>query len=60
LTRHVLNAVAKVLPGGDIVFERPSSSRGGSEHVQEMREVDALDAATMAHTFVRRAGGRAG
>jgi phage terminase large subunit-like protein len=51
LTRHVLNAVAKVLPGGDIVFERPSSSRGGSGRVQQSREVDALDAATMAHTF---------
>jgi phage terminase large subunit-like protein len=51
LTRHVLNAVAKVLPGGDIVFERPSSSRGGSDRVQQSREVDALDAATMAHTF---------
>jgi phage terminase large subunit-like protein len=47
--RHVLNAVAKVLPRGDIIFERPvKSSRSTGE--QHRRVVDALDAAAMVHS----------
>jgi hypothetical protein len=50
-TRHVLNAVAKVLPRGDIIFERPLKSRRdpGQQH---LRVVDALDAAAMVHSTV--------
>jgi phage terminase large subunit-like protein len=47
LTRHVLNATARVLPRGDIVFSRPSESRFGRKTVQETREIDALVAAAM-------------
>jgi phage terminase large subunit-like protein len=47
LSRHVLNAVARELPRGDIVFERPHKSRFGN---QTLRAVDALDAAAMVHT----------
>lgn len=50
LSRHVLNATAKMLPGGDMVFDRPSASRFGRERVQETREIDALVAAAMVHT----------
>ncbi len=47
LTTHALNAVAHVLPFGDIRFERPSQSRTGPE--QERRVIDALAAAAMVH-----------
>jgi phage terminase large subunit-like protein len=47
--RHVLNAVARVLPRGDIVFERPSGSRTNTRQ-QRLRVVDALDAAAMVHS----------
>ena len=47
LTRHALNAIAKVLPFGDTRFERPSQSRMGAE--QERRVIDALAAAAMVH-----------
>lgn len=49
LTRHALNAVAQVLPRGDICFARPSESRASS--MQEMRVIDALIAAAMVHTY---------
>jgi phage terminase large subunit-like protein len=50
LTRHVLNANARVLPGGDIVFARPKESRTTSQMEQERREIDALVAAAMVHS----------
>jgi phage terminase large subunit-like protein len=48
LTRHALNAIARVLPQGDARFERPSSTRQGGD--QEIRVIDALVAAAMVHS----------
>lgn len=48
LTRHVLNAVARVLPGGDAVFARVSSTRTGGG--QDQRVIDGLVAAAMANS----------
>jgi phage terminase large subunit-like protein len=48
LTRHVMNATAKLLPMGDTIFERPSASRHGS--MQHRRVIDGLTAACHAHT----------
>jgi phage terminase large subunit-like protein len=48
LSRHVLNAVARVLPYGDARFDRPVKSRGGQD--QDRRVIDALTAASMVHT----------
>jgi hypothetical protein len=45
LTRHVLNAVARVLPRGDVVFDRPNQSR--SAHAQDQRVIDGLTAASI-------------
>ena len=50
LTRHVLNAVTRILPGGDARFERPSQSRR-SIGQQELRVVDGLTAASFAVAF---------
>jgi phage terminase large subunit-like protein len=50
LTRHVLNANAKLLPGGDSRFERPKESRTVSAEAQRRRVIDALIAAAMVHT----------
>ncbi len=51
LTRQVLNATSRVLPGGDIVFARPSESRRSTRAaVQESRVIDALVAAAMVHS----------
>jgi phage terminase large subunit-like protein len=47
LTRHALNAIARVLPFGDARFDRPNQSRLGPE--QERRVIDALTAAAMVH-----------
>src|SRR6185312_12392916 len=47
LTRHALNAVARVLPYGDARFDRPSQTREGGE--QDRRVIDALTAASMVH-----------
>lgn len=49
LTRHALNAVARVLPQGDARFDRPSQTRQSSE--QDRRVIDALTAAAMVHSF---------
>lgn len=49
LRRHVLNAVIKVMPRGDSVFERPHRSRSDSQ-LNAQRVVDALDAAAMVHS----------
>ncbi len=45
LTRHALNAIARILPQGDARFDRPSQVRKGGD--QDMRVVDALKAAAM-------------
>jgi phage terminase large subunit-like protein len=49
LTRHALNAIARVLPHGDARFDRPSKSQKGSAQ-QDMRVWDALAAASMVHS----------
>jgi len=46
LTRHVLNGVAKELPGGKVRFIRPHESRS-SNVANPRREIDALIAAAM-------------
>jgi hypothetical protein len=51
LTSHALNAIAKVLPGGDARFARPSESRTVTDGLQRRRVIDALVAAAMALTF---------
>lgn len=48
LTRHALNAVAKVLPFGDARFDRVSNTRDGGD--QDSRVIDALIAAAMVHS----------
>lgn len=45
---HVLNAVAKMLPGGQVRFDRPATSRAASK--QERRVWDALTAVSMVHS----------
>ena len=46
LSRHALNAVARMLPGGDSRFDRPIQSRLAD---QDRRVIDALTAASMVH-----------
>lgn len=46
LRTHVLNAIARRLPGGDYRFDRPSASRR-SVGMQDRRVIDALTAAAM-------------
>jgi phage terminase large subunit-like protein len=48
LTKHVLNAESKLLPGGDTKFIRPAESRRSGE--QPSRVIDALSAASMVHS----------
>jgi phage terminase large subunit-like protein len=48
LTRHVLNAVAKIQRGGDAIFERPHQSRRSVDE-QDRRVIDGLKAAAMVH-----------
>lgn len=48
LTRHVLNAVTKLLPAGGARFDRPSRTRQGGD--QDARVIDGLVAAAMVHT----------
>jgi phage terminase large subunit-like protein len=55
LTEHVLNAVARLLPGGDTRFDRPVSSRRSLE-MQDMRVIDGLTAASMVHSVVVEVG----
>jgi phage terminase large subunit-like protein len=50
LTRHALNAVAQMLPGGDFFFARPREARKVSESLRRARVIDALVAAAMVHT----------
>jgi phage terminase large subunit-like protein len=49
LSRHVLNAVARVLPAGGARFDRSSGTRTGPQ--QQARVIDALTAAAMAHSL---------
>ena len=44
LTRHALNAIARMLPGGDARFDRPNQGRLAD---QDRRVIDALTAASM-------------
>jgi phage terminase large subunit-like protein len=53
LRRHVLNAAARRLPGGDFRFDRPSSTRQNIRQ-QDTRVIDALDAAAMAVEYSNR------
>lgn len=46
--RHVLNAIARLLPGGQTRFDRPSSSRSAGK--QDRRVWDFLTAACMVHS----------
>jgi hypothetical protein len=50
LNRHVLNAVARMLPGGDTRFDRPAQSRH-SDSLQQVRVIDGLTAAAMVNSF---------
>ncbi len=50
LRAHVLNAVARRLPGGDYRFDRPSQVRGNAR-AQDRRVIDALTAAAMVVEF---------
>jgi len=47
LTRHVLNARARILPRGEVVFDRRSQSRDGAG--QDLRVIDGLTAAQIVH-----------
>lgn len=47
LRSHVMNAIARKVPGDKRVFDRPSQSRTDSK--QDQRVIDALKAASMAH-----------
>lgn len=47
LRTHVLNAIARRLPGGDRRFDRPSAVRANAR-AQDRRVIDALTAASMA------------
>lgn len=51
--RHVLNAIARRLPGGDYRFDRPSAVRGNKRE-QDRRVIDVLTAAAMAVEFSNR------
>lgn len=53
LRAHVLNAIARRLPGGDHRFDRPSSVRGTAS-AQDRRVIDALTAAAMVVEFSTR------
>ena len=50
LARHALNAVAKAIDANKTRFDRPASSRFGSEEQRRARWIDALIAAAMVHT----------
>ena len=54
LRAHVLNAIARRLPGGDLRFDRPNPSRGSSV-AQDRRVIDGLTAAAMVVEFSNNA-----
>ena len=47
LRQHVMNAIARPVPGDKRVFDRPSTSRSAA--YQDVRVIDALKAASMVH-----------
>lgn len=49
LSKHALNAIARVLPHGDARFDRPKDGRIGGD--QAVRVIDALTAAAMVHSM---------
>ena len=49
LTSHVMNAIALQMPEGKSKFERPKQARSSVE-LQDLRVIDALKAASMAHS----------
>jgi len=49
--QHVMNAIARKLPGDRMRFDRPSTSRNTKANRQERRVVDALTAACFVHTM---------
>jgi phage terminase large subunit-like protein len=51
LTEHALNAIARMLPGGDSRFDRPVQSRRSMEQ-QDMRVIDGLTAAAMVNSVL--------
>jgi phage terminase large subunit-like protein len=53
LRRHVMNAVARLLPGGRRRFDRPTSARTAAK--QDERVIDALTAAAMVVQHTTRA-----
>ena len=55
LRAHVLNAIARRLPGGDFRFDRPVSSRHKVQ-AQDRRVIDALQAASMVVEHAARKG----
>ncbi len=56
LKTHALNAIARVLPGGDARFDRTATNRRSPE--QNRRVIDALTAASMAHSVRVGTGNR--
>jgi phage terminase large subunit-like protein len=48
MKRHALNAIARILPGGDARFDRPAANRRSPD--QDRRVIDALTAASMVHS----------
>lgn len=48
LTKHVLNAIARILPQGDTRFDRPARTRHAAG--QDRRVIDGLTAASMVHS----------
>jgi phage terminase large subunit-like protein len=57
LRRHVLNATARRLPGGDYRFDRPTTTRGNAK-AQDRRVIDGLTAAAMVVEHSNRAPAR--
>lgn len=53
LRQHVLNAIARRLPGGDHRFDRPSSTRQNAK-AQDRRVIDGLTAAGMVVEYSNR------
>lgn len=50
MTEHVLNAVARILPGGEIRFDRPKEARNTKQ--QRRRVIDGLSAASGVNAVV--------
>lgn len=51
LSRHVLNAVERILPGGESRFDRPTQTRQASDELQNRRVTDGLTAAAMVNSI---------